>query len=184
TEGRSAARVPLRQRRPGRPRALVLLPRQAHDVRGLHHAADLARGDRDRRWRVGDRLLIFWVLVAALFFQFYPLKAFNYVLPLIPALSVLAGMAVHELALAFVDWSRQPRRFGERLGLSVGRTATVLAGCAILAATASPVIASVKSDSYYGLREAAYWLKKHTAADAGVMTLSKGSAQYAISFYA
>jgi hypothetical protein len=137
-----------------------------------------------RRWSTGDRLLIFWVLVAGIFFQLYPLKAFNYVLPLIPALSVLAGRAVHDVALAFVDWSRRPRRFGERLGLSVGRTATVLAGCAIFAATASPVIASVKSDSYYGLREAAYWLKKNTAKDAGVMTLSKGSAQYAISFYA
>jgi dolichyl-phosphate-mannose-protein mannosyltransferase len=137
-----------------------------------------------RRWTTGDRLLIFWVLVAAFFFQVYPLKAFNYVLPLIPALSVLAGRAVHDLALAFVDWSRRPRRFGARMGLSVGRTATVLAGCAILAASASPVLASVNSDSYFGLREAAFWLKKNTSEDAGVITLSKGSAQYAISFYA
>jgi len=60
---------------------------------------------------------------------------------------------------------------------------TVIAGLAILAATASPVMAAVKSDSYFGLREAALWLKKHTSEDAGVMTLSKGSAQYALSFY-
>lgn len=137
-----------------------------------------------RSWRTGDRLLIFWVLVVALFFQVYPLKAFNYVLPLIPALSVLAGRAVHDLAVAFVAWSRRPRRIGERVGLSLGRTATVLAGCAIFAATASPVLASVKSDSYFGLREAALWLKANTSKDAGVMTLSKGSAQYALSFYA
>ena len=81
-------------------------------------------------------------------------------------------------------WARRPRRIGARLGLSVGRTATVLAGCAIFAATASPVLAAVKSDSYFGLREAALWLKKNTSKDAGVMTLSKGSAQYALSFYA
>ena len=137
-----------------------------------------------RRWNTGDRLLVFWVLVVALFFQVYPLKAFNYALPLIPALSVLAGRAVHDMAIAFVEWSRRPRRLGGRLGLSVGRTATVLAGCAIFAATASPVIASVKSDSYFGLREAALWLKANTKPDDGVMTLSKGSAQYAISFYA
>ena len=42
----------------------------------------------------------------------------------------------------------------------------------------------MKSDSYFGLREAALWLKKNTSKDAGVMTLSKGSAQYALSFYA
>ena len=46
------------------------------------------------------------------------------------------------------------------------------------------MLAAVKSDSYFGLREAALWLKKNTSKDAGVMTLSKGSAQYAISFYA
>ena len=137
-----------------------------------------------KRWTTGDRLLLFWVLVAALFFQVYPLKAFNYVLPLIPALSVLAGRAVHDIAIEFVAWSRRPRRLGARLGLSVGRTATVLAGFAIFAATASPVLASVKSDSYFGLREAALWLKQNTSKDAGVMTLSKGSAQYALSFYA
>jgi hypothetical protein len=137
-----------------------------------------------KRWTTGDRLLLFWVLVAALFFQVYPLKAFNYVLPLIPALSVLAGRAVHDIAIAFVGWARRPRRIGARLGLNVGRTATVLAGCAIFVATASPVLAAVKSDSYFGLREAALWLKNNTSKDAGVLTLSKGSAQYALSFYA
>jgi hypothetical protein len=137
-----------------------------------------------RRWTTGDRLLVFWVLVVALFFQVYPLKAFNYALPLIPALCVLAGRAVHDLALAFVAWSRRPRRIGERLGLNLGRTATVVAGCAIFAATASPVLAAVRSDSYFGLREAGLWLRQNTSKDAGVMTLSKGSAQFALAFYA
>ena len=73
-----------------------------------------------KRWTTGDRLLLFWVLVAALFFQFYPLKAFNYVLPLIPALSVLAGRAVHDIAIAFVAWSRRPRRIGRGWGSASG----------------------------------------------------------------
>jgi 4-amino-4-deoxy-L-arabinose transferase-like glycosyltransferase len=132
----------------------------------------------------GDRLLLVWIAVVALFFQLYPLKAFNYLLPLVPAVSVLAGRAVHDGAVALVAWSKRPRRIGARVGLSLGRTATVLAGFAIVAAAASPVMAAVKSDSYFGLREAALWLKRHTSEDAGVMTLSKGSAQYALSFYA
>jgi Dolichyl-phosphate-mannose-protein mannosyltransferase len=137
-----------------------------------------------RRWTTGDRLLIFWVLVAGLFFQFYPLKAFNYVLPLIPALSVLAGRAVHEGALALAAWWRRPHRVGSRLAPWAGRLAVALAVCAAFAGTAKPVLDAAKSDSYFGLREAAAWLKANTSPDAGVMTLSKGSAQYALSFYA
>ena len=49
---------------------------------------------------------------------------------------------------------------------------------------AVPVVDASKRDSYFGLREAARWLKTNTKPDEGVMTLSKGSAQYAISFYA
>ena len=95
-------------------------------VRGLRHAADLAGRDRDRAaaaGRPGTGCCIFWVFVAALFFQVYPLKAFNYLLPLIPALSILAGRAVHDVALAFVALvEARARRSARRLGLSVGRT--------------------------------------------------------------
>ena len=49
---------------------------------------------------------------------------------------------------------------------------------------ASPVVDVARTDSYFGLREAAKWLKANTKPEDGVMTLSKGSAQYAISFYA
>ena len=73
-----------------------------------------------RRWTAGDRLLLFWVFVVALFFQAYPLKAFNYLLPLIPAVSILAGRAVHDVALAI---ARRWRRDGgaPRNGLGSSR---------------------------------------------------------------
>jgi hypothetical protein len=47
-----------------------------------------------------------------------------------------------------------------------------------------PVIEVARTDTYFGLREAARWLKTNTSPQDGVMTLSKGSAQYALSFYA
>src|SRR5207244_4122237 len=48
----------------------------------------------------GDRLLLGWVLVLGVFFQAYPLKAFNYLLPMIPALSILASRGLHHVTLA------------------------------------------------------------------------------------
>jgi hypothetical protein len=138
-----------------------------------------------RRWTAGDRLLIFWVFVVALFFQAYPLKAFNYLLPLIPAVSILAGRAVHDVAIALAARLRGTGPLLRRdRRILVGGPASVLAGCAVIAAMALPVLNVVRADSYFGLREAAYWLKANTSPKDGVMTLSKGSAQYALSFYA
>lgn len=142
-----------------------------------------------RRWTAGDRLLLFWVFVVALFFQLYPLKAFNYLLPLIPAVSVLAGRGVHDTVLALVAWWRGLReptgvgsiaRWSQPVAVPV---ALVAAACTVVLA-AMPVVDVARSDSYFGLREAARWLKANTRPDDGVMTLSKGSAQYALSFYA
>jgi hypothetical protein len=138
-----------------------------------------------RRWTTGDRLLVFWVVVVALFFQLYPLKAFNYLLPLIPALSILAGRAVHDVALAIAArWNRPGARV-RRAGFALfGGPALIVAACALIAVAAVPVVQVVRADTYFGLREAARWLKKNTDPEDGVMTLSKGSAQYALSFYA
>jgi hypothetical protein len=43
---------------------------------------------------------------------------------------------------------------------------------------------ALHDDSYAGLEEAARWLADNSPGDAGVMTLSHGSAQYVFSFYA
>lgn len=142
-----------------------------------------------RRWTTGDRLLLFWVLVVVLFFQFYPLKAFNYLLPLIPAVSVLAGRFVHDAALAAVAWWRglEERRGAgtlARRGRPLAAPLALLVPVCLVALMAAPVVEVARTDTYFGLREAARWLKGNTPRDAGVMTLSKGSAQYALAFYA
>jgi 4-amino-4-deoxy-L-arabinose transferase-like glycosyltransferase len=142
-----------------------------------------------RRWTAGDRLLLFWVFVVLLFFHVYPLKAFNYLLPLIPAVSILAGRAVHDVALEVaVRWKRLRRRSGvgwmARAGQPVALPVALLVPCVMGVFMAKPVFDVARTDTYFGLREAATWLKANTSPQDGVMTLSKGSAQYAISFYA
>ena len=134
--------------------------------------------------RTGDRLLLVCMLVLGVFFQTYPLKAFNYLLPAIPVLSILGARGLCWAAARF-----DPRGFGDT-GIRNGRRrgtaalAPIAAAVAMVAVSIVPAIDAAQTDSFYGLREAAKWLDHNTPPDAGVMTLSKGSAQYALSFYA
>jgi dolichyl-phosphate-mannose-protein mannosyltransferase len=134
----------------------------------------------------GDRLMLVSLLVLIVFFQGYPLKAFNYLLPMIPILSILAARGLAAIASGAIR-GRDPRP--RPAALNGGRRrpaafAPLAAAFVIVAASAGPVLDVAQTDSYFGLREAGKWMKRNTSANAGVMTLSKGSAQYALSFYA
>jgi dolichol-phosphate mannosyltransferase len=128
---------------------------------------------------LGDRLLLIWVVVFATFFQIYPLKAFNYLLPLIPPLSLLGGRAIYVAARRFGPWL-----FSARSRSGFRRLAPV--GLLLLIALASffPLRNVIRTDTYVGLKQAALWLRSHTPQNAGVITPSKGSAQYALAWYA
>jgi hypothetical protein len=96
---------------------------------------------------------------------------------------------VHDGGLAIARrWRVMEERprvgWAARLSRPVALPAALLASVCSLALLASPVVDVARTDTYFGLREAARWLKTNTKPDDGVMTLSKGSAQYAISFYA
>jgi Dolichyl-phosphate-mannose-protein mannosyltransferase len=110
-----------------------------------------------------------FLLVFVGFYLLYPLKAFNYLLPSVPALCLLAARALDRLP---------------RLGSSVPRVAVTVGLVGVLAAGVIPYQwRALHDDSYAGLEEAARWLADNSPAGAGVMTLSHGSAQYVFSFY-
>jgi hypothetical protein len=110
-----------------------------------------------------------WLLVFVGFYQLYPLKAFNYLLPSVPALCLLAARALERLP---------------RPSLSVPRVAAWVAVAGVLVAGVVPYQwRALHDDSYAGLEEAARWLADNSPVDAGVMTLSHGSAQYVFAFY-
>jgi len=131
-----------------------------------------------KRRTPADRLMILWIVVTASFLQIYPLKGFNYLLPLIPAFAILAGSATSR---AIVHGRSAMRRFGMSPPAAIPALTTALLLIAVGAW--APLARVLASDDYAGLREAGYWLRAHTARTAGVMTVSNGSAQYAISFY-
>lgn len=127
------------------------------------------------RWRApGDALLMGWILVGSLFFQLYPLKAYNYLLPVMPAFALIAARVLVSACDGLVA----------RLGIRSLRVAAPVIFGLLVASQLVPVSQTLASEQKAGIREAADWLASNTQADAGVMTISQGSAQYAISFYA
>jgi hypothetical protein len=120
-----------------------------------------------RRQRA-DLLAGLWLVVFVGFYQLYPLKAFNYLLPSVPALCLLAARLVEHLP------KPSPRRL----------VAGVVAGGLLAAGVVTHQWRALHDDSFTGLEEAAQWLAANSPPDAGVMTLSHGSAQYVFSFYA
>jgi putative flippase GtrA len=134
-----------------------------------------------RRRRDGDKLLLVWVGAVVVFHQLYPLKAFNYLLPAMPAFCVMAAEALRvgarKLAV-FASGVQLPRR------IPVPQVASVILLPGLLGVGMPPLEPVLKADDFAGLREAAFWLKERAEPDAGVMVLSNGSAQYTFSFYA
>jgi hypothetical protein len=119
----------------------------------------------------GDLLPLLWLLTVVVFYQIYPLKAFNYLLPALPALSVLAGRALD----ALVQWCRP----GALRLLAAAALSIVAVGAA------APYLRDVwRDNSYVGLKQAATWMARSTPPGAGILTISRGSAQYVFAFYA
>jgi Dolichyl-phosphate-mannose-protein mannosyltransferase len=126
-----------------------------------------------KRRSQADLLLVIWLAVVLAFFQLYSLKAFNYLLPLVPALVCLAARGLSTLVRGPVrQWP-------------VWRMGAAAAAAVAFAGFAVPSLNSVLADdSFGGLKEAAQWLSENSPSEAGVMTMSGGSAQYVFSFYA
>ena len=123
---------------------------------------------RDRK----DLLPVVWVGVYAVFLQTYPLKGFNYLLPLVPPLALLAARGlVHAVGQVqrHVRWDL--------------RLVAPLAGVALVLSQVGALAGAVGNDRSAGMREAAMWLRAHGAARAGTIALSHGSGQYVLPFY-
>ena len=115
-----------------------------------------------------DALPGLWLGVFVGFYQLYPLKAFNYLLPSVPAMCLLTARAVERLPRPSV--------------LRVAATAVVVV--LVAAGVVTHQWRALHDDSYAGLEEASRWLAANSPPGSGAMTLSHGSAQYVFAFYA
>ena len=121
---------------------------------------------RETSWR--ETLLLSWIAVPVVFFQLWPVKGFQYLLPVAPALAVLAGRAL----------SRLPRP-----GLRGWQALAAAIVAVSLLVPAWDRVDGARPDSFLagsgglpGGRETGEWIKEHVPAGAAFMTIGPSMA--------
>jgi 4-amino-4-deoxy-L-arabinose transferase-like glycosyltransferase len=120
---------------------------------------------REASWR--ERLLLCWIAVPVGFFCLWPVKGFQYLLPIAPAVAVLAGRALSG------RWASSPV-------LALLATATVAAS--LLIPTWNRIEGSAQGSLLAGAgglpggREAGRWIGEHVPSGAVVMTIGPSMA--------
>jgi hypothetical protein len=159
-------------------------------------AAALAVAMLRRTWR--EKLLLTWIFVPAAFFELWPVKGYQYLLPAAPAVAVLAGRALGSLPeLVSRALARLPSR-GMRLEIprhSRAARLTVAAGVAVVASSLFvPAFDKVAVESSAGAsslagtggvprgREAGQWIERNVPRGATLMTIGPSMANI-IQFY-
>jgi 4-amino-4-deoxy-L-arabinose transferase-like glycosyltransferase/putative flippase GtrA len=146
-----------------------------------------------RRAHWQDRLLIAWVAVPIAFFEVWPVKGFQYLLPIAPAIAILVGLTFDRL----FDFGSRLAQHGPATGegeataeVSSGRTVTrrrsiATAACALVLALivgsiAIPTALAVNSTTMTGSlagtgglpggRDAGLWIRDNVPAGAAFLT--------------
>jgi hypothetical protein len=136
---------------------------------------------RQRSWR--ETLLLTWIVVPAVLFELYPVKGFQYLLPLAPPVAILAART---LAL----WPEQWPRFAARR--ETARTIGIIATAVVALTLAIPSWGRIQpsasgkflagSGGIPGGREAGGWIRSHTPAGATMLAIGPSMANI-IQFY-
>jgi Dolichyl-phosphate-mannose-protein mannosyltransferase len=127
-----------------------------------------------RSWR--ETLLVSWIAIPTAFFQLWPVKGFQYLLPVAPAIAILAAW----LVVGGLGTTGALRRGVGGPGLAVGAT------CLIAASLLLPTLQRVQprdsetflagSGGVPGGREAGRWLRRHVPQGAQLMTIGPSMA--------
>lgn len=141
---------------------------------------------RERSWR--EKLLAAWIVVPVVFFQLWPVKGFQYLLPIAPPLALLAGRALGNLGLKMHSYriSHSIRRWSiPPLAVWVITVLTLFSlGFStwqrIQPETSSLFLAG--TGGVPGGREAGAWIVKNMPANAQIMTIGPSMANI-IQFY-
>ena len=145
----------------------------------LAAAAGAVLALRRRSWQ--DRLLLAWVIVPFAFFQIWPTKGYQYLLPIAPALVVLAG---HAFDAPWLDWAGRLSRLVELVQAGrplLARRAAAGALAVMLTSVALPTVQAVTTTTALGSlagtgglaggREAGTWIRENVPTGATFMTI-------------
>ena len=134
---------------------------------------------RENTWR--ERLLLTWIAVPAVFFTLWPVKGYQYLLPLAPVAALLAARAIAQVATVGLLRRRQ---LG---GLAVGAVALGVA-ITLLVPTWTRINPSTSGSFLAGTggvpggREAGLWVKNNLPADAQLLAVGPSMANI-LEFY-
>ncbi len=130
---------------------------------------------RERSWR--ELLLLCWIVVPVVFFTLWPTKGFQYLIPIAPAVAVLAARALTRIPVRWV-----PASWGRRTPgiVAVGLTLVVAASLAPAAWARihpSPTASFLAgSGGVPGGREAGHWIDTHVPWGTTFMTIGPSMA--------
>lgn len=135
--------------------------------------------------KTGDLLCLVWFGSVLIFFLAYPLKGWNYILPITPAAAILGARGI-----TYLTNFLKPV-FSKKSGLEnpiswkaiIGVVGIVLLVAVVTSQSYVTVYNMTYDRPFVGLREASFWLRDNIPPEAGVMTISQGSAQYVLSLY-
>jgi hypothetical protein len=136
---------------------------------------------RSRSWR--ETLLIAWIAVPLAFFQMWPVKGFQYLLPAAPAVALLAARAVTRLRLPDRTMSARFIRSGQWRALAGGLIALSLAvpaWKAVVGTGSAGFLAG--AGGLPGGREAGRWIDENVPEGARFMTVGPSMANI-VQFY-
>lgn len=138
---------------------------------------------QERSWR--EKLLLAWILVPVLFFQLWPVKGFQYLLPIAPPVAVLAGRLLGKLAsIQNARTARNNLSIRPLLSWLIIGVLVVSSGSAswqqIQPVTSSALLAG--TGGVPGGREAGLWIQENVPEYAHFMTIGPSMANI-IQFY-
>jgi len=133
---------------------------------------------RRRAWTWRETLLLSWVLVPAAFFELWPVKGFQYLLPTAPAVAILCAGAITS-----ASWRLPRQLLGDRIGrhtLAIGTLVVVFASLAlptwgkVQPSQASTFLAG--SGGVPGGRTAGHWIDAHVPKGATLLAIGPSMA--------
>lgn len=141
---------------------------------------------RNRTWR--EKLLLVWIIVPTVFFQIWPVKGFQYLLPIAPPLAILAGRFLGKLILS--DGALQLPFGIARLPYLKWATWGLTAAIVLTLSLSSWQRVQSKISSEFlagtsgvpGGREAGAWVKENVPLQATLMTIGPSMANI-LKFY-
>jgi hypothetical protein len=135
----------------------------------------------EKSWR--ERLLLCWIIVPTVFFQLWPTKGFQYLLPIAPPIAILAGRAIARW------WPEDFSILKIRIVRSWIKTAVVAVIAVSLLLSSIQLISPATSGTFIagtggvpGGREAGQWVKENIPAGATLMTIGPSMANI-LQFY-